>query len=187
MIGLSNTLSRIRKFLEQYTLHKSNNIPVSFKDLGYIPGLLKVKDENRLITEKDKEIILNRLKRTVPEYYKRLKVTLRELETKYSKPWLEYKKCLDKTVKIKSLKKEWRRMEEWRNKKWGKKGMAEVRKLFPHLSTRTLRSFVSRDAQFSYWELYWVDWVIEKHPDLCREFDIRKIKSYLEYKLNEFN
>lgn len=87
MVGLSNILSRVSKFLEEYTLYTSNNISVSFNDLDYTPppGLLEVKDKSRLIKKQDKELILKRLKTTVPEFYKRLKGTLRELETKHKK------------------------------------------------------------------------------------------------------
>lgn len=193
MIGLSNTLSRIREFLEKYTLYKSNDIAVSFNDLGYTPDYLEIENPNRLITEQDKELILNQLKRTVPGYYESLEVILRELKTKYSKCWLEYKKCLDKTVKIESVKKEWRKMQEWKGKKWGKKGFFESAKILPmHLwSWRKIeehyRIYSCPNGNFYNWELYWVDWMLEKHPELIKEFDVEGIKSYLNYKFSQIH
>lgn len=36
------------------------------------------------------------------------------------------------------------------------------------------------------WEFRFVDWLNEKHPDFCKEFDIEKINTFLNKKREEF-
>jgi len=81
---------------------------------------------------------------------------LAEYQRQLGETEVNYQKCLDKTVKIDTLKQEWRQMSGWKEWRCG-----------------------------ASWELYWVDWVLTKYPDLCSDYNLDSIRFFLNEKLTE--
>jgi len=79
-----------------------------------------------------------------------------EYQRQLSEAEVNYQKCLDNTINIDTLEREWKQMGEWEEWRCGE-----------------------------YWELYWVDWVLTKHPDLCFDYGLNSIRFFLNKKLQD--
>ena len=77
-----------------------------------------------------------------------------EYQKQLSEAEVNYQKCLDSTVNVDALEREWKQMGEWKEWRCGE-----------------------------YWELYWVDWISTKYPDLCSDYDLESIRFFLNERL----
>lgn len=77
-----------------------------------------------------------------------------EFERRLGEAQINYQKCLDKTTKIETLAQEWKNMRGWKEWRCG-----------------------------ANWELFWVDWILSKYPELCSEYNLDSIRFFLKYRL----